>query len=158
MIASESGYDESMPTDKQKLGVLGENLVSKNLVCQKCKKKRTLKKLPINFKCADLICDFCGFLAQVKSSNVKDIDKLPNSILGAAWGPQEERMNAGIYFPLYLVLVNEKKYSVFYLSADLQSKDIFKARKPLSSSAKRAGWQGFMYDISKIKNHFVRLK
>ena len=23
---------------------------------------------------------------------------------------------------------------------------------------KRAGWQGFMYDISKIKNHFVRLK
>ena len=109
-----------MPTDKQKLGVLGENLVSKNLVCQKCKKKRTLKKLPINFKCADLICDFCGFLAQVKSSNVKDINKLPNSILGAAWGPQEERMNAGIYFPLYLVLVNEKKYSVFYLSADLQ--------------------------------------
>ena len=80
MIASESGYDESMPTDKQKLGVLGENLVSKNLVCQKCKKKRTLKKLPINFKCADLICDFCGFLAQVKSSNVKDINKLTNSI------------------------------------------------------------------------------
>ena len=146
-----------MPTDKQKLGELGEILVSKNLVCQKCKKTKTLKKLPTNFKCADLICDFCGFLAQVKSSNVKDIEKLPSSILGAAWKPQEDRMNAGIYFPLYLVLVNKKKYSVFYLSSDLQSKDIFVARKPLSVKAKRAGWQGFMYDISKIQNHFVRL-
>ena len=147
-----------MPTDKQKLGVLGEDLVVKNLICQKCKKKKTLKKLPMNFKCADLICDFCGFLAQVKSSNVKNINNLPNSILGAAWKPQQERMDAGIYFPLYLVLINGKNYSVFYLAADLQSKDIFIPRKPLSASAKRAGWQGFMYNISKIKNHFVRLK
>ena len=147
-----------MPTDKQKLGVFGEDLVVKNLICQKCKKKKTLKKLPMNFKCADLICDFCGFLAQVKSSNVKNINNLPNSILGAAWKPQQERMDAGIYFPLYLVLINGKNYSVFYLAADLQSKDIFIPRKPLSASAKRAGWQGFMYNISKIKNHFVRLK
>ena len=147
-----------MPTDKQKLGVLGEDLIVKNLICQKCKKKKTLKKLPMNFKCADLICDFCGFLAQVKSSNVKNINNLPNSILGAAWKPQQERMEAGIYFPLYLVLVNKKTYSVFYLAADLQSKEIFVLRKPLSASARRAGWQGFMYDITKIKNHFVRLK
>ena len=147
-----------MPTDKQKLGVLGEDLIVKNLICQKCKKKKTLKKLPMNFKCADLICDFCGFLAQVKSSNVRNINNLPNSILGAAWKPQQERMDAGIYFPLYLVLVNGKNHSVFYLSADLQSKDIFIPRKPLSASTKRSGWQGFMYNISKIKNHFVRLK
>jgi len=147
-----------MSTDKQKLGVFGEDLVVKNLFCQKCKKKKTLKKLPMNFKCADLICDFCGFLAQVKSSNLKNINNLPNSILGAAWKPQQERMEAGIYFPLYLVLINGKNYSVFYLAADLQSKDIFIPRKPLSASAKRAGWQGFMYNISKIKNHFVRLK
>ena len=62
-----------MPTDKQKLGIFGEELIVKNCICPKCKKKRTLKKLPTNFKCADLICDFCGFLAQVKSSNVKNI-------------------------------------------------------------------------------------
>ena len=105
-----------------------------------------------------IICDFCGFLAQVKSSNVKNINLLPKSILGAAWKPQEERMNAGIFFPLYLVLVNKKEYSIFYLSADLQSKEIFIPRKPLSEKARRAGWQGFIYDISKIKNHFVRLK
>ena len=80
-----------------------------------------------------MICDFCGFLAQVKSSNVKDINKLPSSVLGAAWRPQEERMNAGIYFPLYLVLVCKKEYSVFYLASDLQNKEIFVARKALDA-------------------------
>jgi hypothetical protein len=147
-----------MSTDKQKLGVYGENLVIKNLICQKCKKNKTLKKLPTNFKCADIICDFCGFLAQVKTSNVKNIDILPNTILGAGWKVQKERMNEGIYFPLYLILVNQNNYSIFYLSVDNQSEEIFIPRKPLSSKARRAGWQGFMYDISKIKNDFIRLK
>jgi type II restriction enzyme len=147
-----------MSTDKQKLGVYGENLVIKNLICQKCKKNKTLKKLPTNFKCADIICDFCGFLAQVKTSNVKNTDILPNTILGAGWKVQKERMNEGIYFPLYLILVNQNNYSIFYLSADNQSEEIFIPRKPLSSKARRAGWQGFMYDISKIKNDFIRLK
>jgi type II restriction enzyme len=95
-----------MSTDKQKLGVYGENLVIKNLICQKCKKNKTLKKLPTNFKCADIICDFCGFLTQVKTSNVKNIDILPNTILGAGWKVQKERMNEGIYFPLLLQFIH----------------------------------------------------
>lgn len=146
-----------MSTAKQKLGVYGENLVIKNLICQKCKKTKTLKKLPTNFKCADIICDFCGFLAQVKTSNVKNVNILPKVILGAGWKVQKERMNEGIYFPLYLILVNQNNYSIFYLSTDKQSEKIFIPRKPLSSKARRAGWQGFMYDISKIKNDFIKL-
>lgn len=146
-----------MSTAKQKLGVYGENLVIKNLICQKCKKTKTLKKLPTNFKCADIICDFCGFLAQVKTSNVKNVNILPKVILGAGWKVQKERMNEGIYFPLYLILVNQNNYSIFYLSTDKQSEEIFIPRKPLSSKARRAGWQGFMYDISKIKNDFIKL-
>jgi type II restriction enzyme len=147
-----------MSTDKQKLGVYGENLVIKNLICQKCKKNKTLKKLPTNFKCADIICDFCGFLTQVKTSNVKNIDILPNTILGAGWKVQKERMNEGIYFPLYLILVNQNNYSIFYLSVDNQSEEMFVPRKPLSSKARRAGWQGFIYDIKNIKNNFIKLK
>jgi len=103
-----------MSTAKQKLGMYGEKLVIKNLICQKCKKSKTLKKLPINFKCADIICDFCGFLTQVKTSNVKDINSLPNTILGAGWKVQKERMIEGIYFPLYLILVNQNNYSIFF--------------------------------------------
>lgn len=147
-----------MATSKQKLGTYGENLIVKHINCNNCQKKNTLKKLPINFKCADIICDFCGFLAQVKTSNVKDINILPDLILGAGWKVQKERMNENIYFPLYLILVNQKRYSIFYLSVKNQFEKIFVPRKPLSATARRAGWQGFMYDIREIKDCFVRLK
>ena len=141
-----------MVTAKQKLGDFGENIVVKKCSCPKCKKTKTFKRLPVNFKCADIICDFCGFLAQVKSSNTNDIDVMPKTILGAAWKPQKERMDSAIYFPLYIVLVNGRNYSIYYLSADLQYPDMFVPRKPLSSKAKRAGWQGFQYDMSKVYN------
>jgi len=52
------------------------------------KKTKTLKQLPNNFKCADLICDFCGHTSQVKTFR-SDEEGLPNSILGAAWQPQK---------------------------------------------------------------------
>ncbi len=147
-----------MATEKQILGNFGEKVVAKSCHCPKCKKTKSFKLLPSNFKCADLICDFCGYLAQVKAKNVKDIAILPDKILGAAWGPQKERMESGIYFPLFLVLVCGKEFSIFYLTADFQVPGMFIARKPLSENAKRAGWQGFLYDLSNIpKGAIVRL-
>ena len=142
-----------MPTDKQQRGDRGEKRVKDFCICPKCKKEKTFKQLPANFKCVDIICDFCGYLAQVKTSKVRDIEKVPKTILGAAWGPQKERMDAGIYFPLYIVLeseLNSSKFSIFYLPVDYQDKEIFKPRKPLSSKAKRAGWQGFNFDLSSL--------
>ena len=145
-----------MTTDKQKLGNWGEKLVARKCSCPKCKKERTLKTLPLNFKCADIVCDFCGYLAQVKTKTVKDIDTLPSNILGAAWGPQKERMDAGIYFPLYIVLKAEKKSAIYYLPVDYQDEEIFVKRKPLSENAKRAGWQGFYYDLSILEKDIIR--
>ena len=148
-----------MATTKQQLGEFGERLVAKMCPCPGCKRDHTLKRLPPNFKCANLICDFCGFLAQVKASTSVDGQTLPKVVLGAAWGPQKERMDAAIYFPLYLVLVtsDQKKYSIHYLSADLQPPELFAMRKPLSSAAKRAGWQGFNYNVHLVSNRFVRI-
>ncbi|MBL1147618.1 MAG: hypothetical protein HND56_12230 [Pseudomonadota bacterium] len=149
-----------MATDKQKLGQFGEKRVVSKCFCPKCKNASTLKLLPTNFKCADIICDFCGYLAQVKTSQVNDVSILPKKILGAAWKPQKERMTAGIYFPLFLVLVNKtnhKDAAIYYLSADLQSPEIFVPRKKLSEQAKRAGWQGFLYDTETVSESFVRL-
>ena len=147
-----------MATEKQKLGEFGEKAVIRNCHCPKCKKEKSLKTLPRNFKCADVICDFCGYLAQVKSKNVKNINQIPKHILGAAWRPQKERMDAGIYFPLFLVLVCGIKFSIFYLSADLQVPEMFVARKALSSKAIRTGWQGFIYDMERMpKGAVVRL-
>src|SRR5690349_13644417 len=126
---------------KKELGDFGEDIVAKRCACPRCKRKTTLKCLPSNFKCADVICYFCGYLAQVKAARVRDVRVLPKQLLGAAWGPQHARMQAGIYFPLFIVLVGPTSSAIYYLSADLQSPGMFVPRKPLSVTARKAGWR-----------------
>jgi hypothetical protein len=147
-----------MATANQVLGRWGETLVAKKFACPRCKRFFTLRRLPPNFKCADIVCDFCGYLAQVKTATVSDVMKVPSSILGAAWKPQRERMKAGIYFPLFIVLRNGNKSAVYYLPTEFQKPSLFKKRAPLSASARRAGWQGFSYDLSSLaKEALVRI-
>lgn len=146
-----------MPTKHQILGSLGEDRVVKACSCPRCKRSKTLRRLPPNFKCADVICDFCGFLAQVKSVTSKALTIIPVTVLGAAWSVQKARMDAGIYFPLFLVLACGRKTAIYYLSADLQKPEMFKPRKPLSENARRAGWQGFLYLLKNVEAAFVRI-
>jgi Dam-replacing family len=152
--------ETAMATARQELGRFGEARVTDECACPCCKRSSKLVRLPANFKCADVICDFCGYLAQIKTSRVRDIDVIPDTILGAAWKPQRERIAAAIYFPLFLVLKDGKvgHYAIYYLSADLQDPQMFRERLPLSEGAKRAGWQGFSYDLRLIKDRFVRLR
>jgi len=141
-----------MATERQLLGDLGEKLVAKTIGCPGCKNTgKSLRALPTNFKCADVICDFCGYLAQIKTKTVTNVDELPKQLLGAAWGPQKERMDAGIYFPLFVVLVESsgRKKSIWYLPRDLLTRDMFTPRKPLSPNARRAGWQGYNINIDR---------
>ena len=148
-----------MATEKQTRGEIGEKLVAKKCRCPKCKRSGTFKRLPANFKCADLICECCGFLAQGKAWAVNDITRPPDSVQGAAWHPQKERMDSAIYFPLYIVTISRdaKKHAIYYLSADLQEPEIFEPRTPLGAEARRAGWQGFNYRISHIRERVIRL-
>lgn len=139
-------------TNKQVLGTKGEGLVTRYCACPGCKRSRTLRRLPVNFKCADVICDFCGYLAQVKTASVANPDRLPRHITGAAWNVQKARMDAGIYFPLFIVaMVNARTWAIYFLSADLQERGLFIPRTALSRSARRAGWRGFMYDLSSLR-------
>jgi hypothetical protein len=73
-----------MISSRHELGKLGEALVVKRCNCARCKRSGTLRRLPPNFKCADVICDFCGYLAQVKTASALSIDLIPATILGAA--------------------------------------------------------------------------
>ncbi len=66
-------------------------------------------------------------------------------------------MDAGIYFPLFLVLMRGHKSAIYYLSADVQKPEMFKPRKPLSANARRANWQGFLYLLKDVKSAFVRV-
>lgn len=150
-----------MATDKQLLGEGGERLVAKHARCPGCKPStKTFKTLPPNFKCADLICDFFGYLAQVKTKRVQGPlpDRCPDSLPGAAWGPQRERMDSGVFFSLYVVLVNDSDHAgIYFLPRDLQTREMFTERKPLSETARRAGWQGFMIRMDRALSPAVRL-
>ena len=148
-----------MPTAKQNLGALGEQLVVQHCACPRCKRTRTLRTLPANFNCADIICDFCGYLGQVKAHSCADDETPPAKLLGAAWGPQRQRMEAGIYFPLFLVLVAQEagRFSIHYLSADLQTLEMFLERTPLRETARRAGWQGFHYNLGTLRDRLILL-
>ena len=149
-----------MATVRQQLGEFGEQRVVKDCSCLRCKRPGSLVRLPPNFKCADVICDFCGYLAQVKAATVATVEILPRQIFGAAWGPQRERMEAGIYFPA-LPRVGDRGLGVLrhhHPPADLERPEMFKARKPLSATARRAGWTGFLYDLEAARSSFVRLR
>jgi len=64
-------------------------------------------------------------------------------------------MKAGIYFPLFIVLRSGTRSAVYYLPTDFQSPKIFEKRAPLSLSAKRAGWQGFTYNLDVLDRRAV---
>jgi type II restriction enzyme len=105
------------PTEKQILGKAGEIFVIRNCDCPKCKHSNTLRLLPPNFKCADVICDFCGYLAQVKTATSKDVGKLPKILFGAAWGVQKDRMAARYLFPSVYCFSEESERVCYLLSA-----------------------------------------
>ena len=136
-----------MATNNQVLGEKGEILVTKSCSCPRCKRSSTLRRLRANFKCADIICDFCGYTAQVKTMS-KYTEEIPKHVLGAAWSVQKARMDSGIYMPLFLVQIEGRQKRISYLSADLQESNMFLKRKPLSDTARRAGWQGFLYHFT----------
>jgi type II restriction enzyme len=114
-----------------------------------------LRRLKANFKAADVICDFCGFVAQVKAVTVSARGQLPKQLLGASWPVQRDRMESHIYLPLFVVTVcGSAADQALYVPADLQVPDMFKPRNPLRETARRAGWQGFVYDLSALPSEF----
>jgi len=145
----------AMPTRHQALGEKGEIAVARLLACPRCNKPKHLTRLPPNFQCADVICKFCGFLAQVKATKLKGNEtELPETILGAAWEPQHEQIIAGIYHGLYIVCYDslDKLLRIDFIPAHILqvTPEVFQPRKPLSETARRAGWQGFMIRLNKV--------
>lgn len=141
-----------MTTKQQALGAWGEQIVARMCWCPRCKRQGTLKRLREGFKCADLLCDFCGCAAQVKTTTGKRATVLPGYILGAAWKPQEERLRAGVYLPLFIVVRESARvFAIHFVSSEIQSRSMYMPRQALSASARRPGWRGFTYDLKEVR-------
>lgn len=140
-------------TAKQSLGRLGELTVRDRVPGPRCHRSKHLTPLPVNFQCADLICKFCGYLAQVKSVTMAADDR-PTTVLGAAWGPQHDQILNGIFQPLFVVgfspdlnLVRMDYVPAHILEA---TPSVFEPRRPLGPTANRAGWTGFYYNLGRL--------
>ena len=146
-------YDPHVPPTKQELGRKGERAVCEHVSCPRCGRERQFRALPPNFECVDVICKFCGFLAQVKATSRSSVDGPPPTVLGGAWRPQHERVIAGIFHPVYVVSYDGTRLTrIDYIPAHMLSAypSVFKPRAKLSDTAKRAGWQGFVYDLREL--------
>lgn len=141
-----------MPPTKQELGKKGERAVCEHIACPRCGRERQFRPLPTNFECVDVICKFCGFLAQVKATS-KAADGHPATVLGGAWRPQHDRVIGGIFHALYVASYDGARLvRIDYVPAHMLGAypAVFKPRSKLSTTAKRAGWQGFVYDLREL--------
>ena len=124
----------------QRARVALETWANLNLWCYRCGNP-TLIALPPNAPVSDLLCPACRAEYQVKSKN----GRFGNAIVGAAFEPLMERLSART-LPDYLLIEYEAHRSQVMLLNAIQggelTPDRIAPRKPLSSSARRAGWKG----------------
>jgi Dam-replacing family len=143
-----------VPTAKQDLGKLGEKAICNHIACPRCGREKQFRTLSTNFECVDVICKFCGFLAQVKATTSRSAEAPPRgNVHAGAWGPQHERIIAGIFHPLYVsTFVGGSLARIDYVPAHMLAAypSTFKPRTKLKEPAKRAGWQGFVYDLREL--------
>tara|TARA_R100000008_G_scaffold69548_1_gene46955 strand:+ start:715 stop:1209 length:495 start_codon:yes stop_codon:yes gene_type:complete len=146
--------DQIPPTWKQNNGIFGEACelwVEEHVSCIKC--DSLLVKCDANQKSIDHVCSSCGEQYQVKCSNKPFVNRADRiRFLGAEYNTTLASMNGGN--PLWNLLLveydkNEKCIENLLLirKEDISAANII-ARKPLSPTARRAGWQGCNFEFA----------
>ncbi len=119
--------------------VLTEHWVSQNVYCPSCGSPR-LEDLPNNSPVADFRCPACQFEYELKSQK----DKLANKIVDGAYDSMIKRINSkrSPHFFLLHYSSSFRVHDFFVIPSHYFVDEIIEKRKPLKSSARRAGWIG----------------
>lgn len=140
---------EKYNSNSQKIRVVSESWVGKNIFCPICGNPH-ICNLENNMPVADLQCDNCGEIYELKSKQ----GSFGKKIADGAYATMIDRINS-IDNPDLFVM----NYSADYQVTDLLLipkfffvEDIIERRKPLSQSAKRAGWIGCNILLDSIPN------
>ncbi len=130
---------ENYKSNSQKIRVMSESWVGKNIFCPICGSSH-ICNLNNNMPVADLKCDNCGEIYELKSKQ----GKVGSKINDGAYSTMLERINSSNNPNLFIM-----NYSDNYQVTDLLLipkfffvESIIEKRKPLSPTAKRAGWVG----------------
>ncbi len=127
--------------------VVSEAWLSKNGYCLACN-ANSLNRSRANTRCTDFVCPDCG-----ENYELKTFQKRPTSTLvDGAYRPLIERVMSGSAPTLFL-LQRSTTWAVESLTAihsAFLTPSVIEKRKPLSSSAVRAGWVGCNIRLDRI--------
>lgn len=127
--------------------ILTEHWVLSNAYCPSCG-ETPLNEFENNRPVADFYCKACSEEFELKSKG----GKLTNTITDGAYSTMIDRISSKNN-PNFFFLTYSKDWAVhdfLIIPKQFFTEEIIVKRKPLSASAKRAGWVGCNIDISKI--------
>jgi type II restriction enzyme len=129
--------------------VLTENWVVTNTYCPSCGNPK-LSEFKNNKPVADFYCPKCSEEYELKS---KEGNKVGDKIVDGAYSTMIERINSENNPNFFFLNYTKKNLLVnnfLIIPKHFFVPEIIEKRKPLSQSAKRAGWTGCNIDISKV--------
>jgi type II restriction enzyme len=138
---------EGYSSNSQIARILTENWVKENSYCPCCG-NLPLNEFENNRPVADFYCKKCSEEFELKSKN----GKFSNTINDGAYSTMIERINS-YQNPNFFFLTYSKKWAVenfLIIPKQFFSTEIIIKRKPLSNTARRAGWVGCNIDISNV--------
>lgn len=143
-----------MPTPRQATGEKAENAVVRFARCPRCTCPRQMRRWKGSFPAVDIICPRCGFLAQVKAAK-----RTPSGQLiagsGGNWGVQLEKMLLGVYYDLYVVVLNGRSVEeILRVPAHMlqATPSVFQPKTPIRSGRNR-GLQQFTYNLAPLPQY-----
>ena len=129
--------------------VLTEDWVKNNSYCPNCGEIH-LKEFENNKPVADFYCSNCSEQFELKSKNAV---KVGNKIVDGAYATMIDRINSDEnpnFFFLTYNIFNWEVNNFLIIPKHYFTSEIIIKRKPLSNTARRAGWVGCNIDITKI--------
>ncbi|WP_394124589.1 DpnI domain-containing protein [Psychrobacter nivimaris] len=134
-------------SESQKVRVLSEAWVKENSYCTNCS-AQSLAEFANNKPVADFYCENCNEQYELKSKKAK----LSNVVNDGTYKTMIERINSKDN-PSFFFLTYSKEYTVnnfLIIPKHFFTPDIIVKRKPLSVTAKRAGWVGCNIDLRQV--------
>jgi len=136
-------------SNSQKIRVLTEDWVKRNLYCPICGQEM-LNEYESNRPVADFYCDSCKSEYELKSKQ-SSFGKLGNKIVDGAYETMINRITSMQNPNFFFLTYNDDLVNNFLLIPNhFFTPSIIEKRKPLSDTARRAGWVGCNINIGEI--------
>ena len=136
-------FDESVAANyksaSQKIRVMSESWLLHNLFCPCCGNIR-VEKMPNNSPVADVRCENCGEIFELKSTKNHFGAKIPDG----AYHTMIERITSNVNPQLFIMQYSPSLFvtDLLFIPKFFFTADIIERRNPLPETARRRGWIG----------------